>query len=107
MTFTITHRDGGMDDGNESAIRDLIGELDGMSDLEHPDVSVTDDESGWCLSYFQNGLAVFENLNGSDIGPRHMTGISREYALGLMSSVGRGEISTVNQLAWEPGYSSR
>lgn len=107
MTFTITHRDGGMDDGGESALRDLIAELDGQFDLEHPDVSVTDDESGWCLSYFQNGLAVFENVNGGDVGPRHMAGVSREYALRLLSFIGRGDISVVDQLPWGQGYGSR
>lgn len=107
MTFTITHRDGGMDDGEESALHDLIAELDGELDLEHPDVSVTDDESGWCLSYFQNGLTVFENVNGGEVGPRHMANVSREDAVSLMFSVGRGDISVVNQLAWEQGYGSR
>lgn len=107
MTFTITHRDGGMDDGEESALRDLIAELDGEFDIEHPDVSVTEDESGWCLSYFQNGLTVFENVNGGSVGPRHMEDVSHEYVLSLMSLVARGDISAVSQLAWEQGYGSR
>ena len=107
MTFTITHRDGGMEDGDESALHHLIAELDGQFDLEHPDVSVTDDESGWCLSYFQTSLAVFENVNGGDVGPRHMADVSREYALRLMSLVGRGDISAVDELPWEQGYGTR
>ncbi|WP_157436727.1 hypothetical protein [Actinospica robiniae] len=107
MTFTIMHRDGGMDDGDESAIPFLIAELDGEFDSEHPDVSVTEDESGWCLSYFQNELAVFENINGGDDGPRHMADVPREYALNLMFLVARGDISAVDQLAWRQGYGSR
>ncbi|MGW5782262.1 hypothetical protein [Streptomyces sp. NPDC003863] len=104
MSFTITHLDGGMDEGSVGDIPALIAELDGPLDDEHPDVAVTDDESSWHVSAFQGGNMVFENLDDSDIEPRHLQSVSREDMIRTMTLLAHGDMAALEQLEWSPGY---
>jgi hypothetical protein len=103
MSFTITHRGGEMEDGDLSAIAGLLAELDGPLDQEHPDVAVSDDESGWLLSAFQSGRLVWENPETDDV-PRHMVGVPRSEMSRVMSLVATGDLGDVESLEWLPGY---
>ena len=103
MAFTITHRDGGMDEGEESDIEALLAELEGDPDEEHPDVSVTH-ETGLSVSLFQSGLAVLENVEDGSFEPKHLVFADRTEPLSLMRLVARGDISVLEQWAWNPGY---
>ncbi|WP_157877426.1 hypothetical protein [Streptomyces odonnellii] len=104
MSITFAHRDGGMDDGSEAGIPSLVAELDGPIDDEHPDVSVTDDESSWIVSAFQGGTVVLENLDDSDVEPRHLPHASRMEAVQVMAMLARGDLAALQQLDWRPGY---
>ncbi|MEU2155709.1 hypothetical protein ABZ532_11970 [Streptomyces sp. NPDC019396] len=104
MSITFTHRDGGMEDGTEDGIPSLVAELDGPIDDEHPDVSVTDDESSWTVSAFQDGALVFENLDDSDVQPRHLQNASRTEMIRVMAMLVRSDLAALEQLDWLPGY---
>ncbi|MEW2444774.1 hypothetical protein [Micromonospora marina] len=103
MSFTITHRGGEMEEGDLSAIPALVAELYGPVDHEHPDIAVSDDESGWMLSAFQSGRLVWENPD-SDDEPRYMVDVSRSEISRIMSLVATGDLDDVDSLEWLPGY---
>jgi hypothetical protein len=104
MSFTMTHRDGGMEEGRESSLPHLIAELDWPRDDEHPDVCVSDDRTAWAISAFQSGRLVFENLDDSSVAPGHMSGVTREEVLRLLTVLAHGGIEELQGLAWQPGY---
>lgn len=104
MSITFTHRGGEMDDGSQDGIPALVAELDGPIDDEHPDVSVADDESAWSISAFQGGSMVFENLDDSEVEPRHLPEVSRAEMIRVMRLLARGDLGSVEQLDWHPGY---
>ncbi|WP_159400311.1 hypothetical protein [Streptomyces sp. XY431] len=104
MSFTITHRGGEMEEGNESMIPRLLEELDGPRDDEHPDVSVCDDESAWSVSAFQGGSLVFENLDSSDFTPRHMPDVPRPEMARVMTLLAQGNLDALESMNWQPGY---
>lgn len=72
-----------------------------MDDDEHPDVTLAH-ESGWSISVFDGGLAVFENAEGGD-GPWHMSDLSRAQVLSLWHSLARGETEALHSHAWQDG----
>jgi hypothetical protein len=103
MAFLISHRYGSMDEADASSLPGLLAELDGLLDDDHPDVAVTDGESGWVLSAFQSGRLIWENPD-LDEEPRHMVGVSRSEALRVMSMLAAADIDGVESLSWSPGY---
>lgn len=103
MAFHLTHRLGNMDGQRGVAdLRNLLLELaEDPEDTEHTSVAVTH-ESKWCLSAFRGGYVVFEHLeNGSE---RHMQGVSDEQIIQLWTCLATGDIPTVEQASWTPGY---
>lgn len=85
-------------------IAEIVAELDGMEDDEHPDVWI-DHESGWSLSAMPSGLVVWEMVErGAETGPVHMKGVSRAEVERLFLAVAADELDTVNAQHWSPGY---
>lgn len=106
MRYTINHRWGDTEYAESlggQALAPLLAELDDSTDIEHPDVSISDNVSGWCLSVFagDSGLVVLEN-DEDEI--RHMRGLSFEEITTLCVSFGSGELDTVLRRGWQPGY---
>ncbi|MET8700032.1 hypothetical protein ABZW10_14345 [Kitasatospora sp. NPDC004723] len=106
MSFTIMHRGGEMEEGDELMIPRLLEELDGPRDDEHPDVSVCDDESAWSISAFQGGSLIFENLDSSEFAPRHIVNVPRSEMTRAMVLLARGRLDELELMNWEPGYQS-
>ncbi|MFB7557104.1 hypothetical protein [Streptomyces brevispora] len=94
-----------MEGGTEADLAALVAELDGPADEEHPDVAVTDDDSSWNVSAFQDGTLVLENLDDSDVQPCHIRDVSRTEMLRVMGMLVRGDLTSIHQLDWHPGYS--
>ncbi len=87
---------------DDKAIDHVLAELDEPVDDEHPDVSIQD-ESGWCLSAYQSGCLVWENVE--DAGPpRHMPAVSRERMGELFRRVAAGDLDAVETAPWLAGY---
>jgi hypothetical protein len=99
--FANTRWGGGEDSPSESRMREILAELDVKEDDEHPDVSLMH-ESEWALSAFAGGLVVWENVEAGE--PRHMHNVSRERVFELWLKLSRGEIATIEQEPWLPGY---
>ena len=104
MAASILHRYG---DGSfvrsPSDFTALLRELDEHpEDVEHGEVSVAHEESGWCISVHTGGYVVFEHLG--DGGERHMRGVSEAKILELWTLLAAGDIATVEQECWKPGY---
>jgi hypothetical protein len=97
------HRGGEEEEGELSMLPALLAELDGPLDEEHPDVAVSDDETGWALSVFQSGKLVWENPDNDD-EPRHVSDLGRDAILRAMTSVATGNLDDLEQFAWSPGY---
>lgn len=83
-------------------MRELLDRLDepGMDQMDHPDISLVHDPSGWSLSVFPSGVVTFENLDDTDQPPRFMSGVSRHEALRLWLELSRGQIDQVNSRPW-------
>lgn len=102
MTFTVTNRNGQMlADPPADLIEAVLDELDGPDDPEHPDVSLSH-ESEWSLSAFPGGLVVFENVEEGE--PRHMRGIERSHLEQLWAALATGDLATLENERWLPGY---
>jgi len=85
-----------------SDFRDLLSELEeAPEDEEHTSVSVTH-ESEWCLSAFRGGYIIFEHLENG--GERHMRGVSDDQIVQLWTCLANGDIQTIEQAPWHPGY---
>ncbi len=72
------------------------------ADREHGDVSVTHDDSGWCMSAHRDGRVVFEHLDEG--GERHMIPVQKELVLELWNRLIHGEIEGLLAEPWTPGY---
>lgn len=79
----------------------VLSELS-TADSEHPDVSLTH-ESGWSISVFQSGLAVFENVETGE-GPWHIPRVSAATALELWRLLAAAKISELQWQPWQIGY---
>lgn len=95
MSFVTTDRNGAMEsDPPSSRLDELVSELDGPRDDEHPDVSVAH-ESGWSLSAFPTGMLIWENVKEDGI-ERRVSGLSRDDVWELFGAVSRGEVQFVD-----------
>jgi hypothetical protein len=103
MAFHITHRYGSMDSPRSAAaFAALLRELDERpEDTEHTSVSVTH-ESEWCISASRGGYVTFEHLENG--GERHMHGVSEAKIIELWTRLAEGDIATIEQEPWKPGY---
>ncbi|MFJ5881419.1 hypothetical protein [Kitasatospora cineracea] len=107
MRYTINHRWGDAEEADSlggPVLVALLAELADPTDIEHPDVWIDDNESGWCLSVFAGdaGLVVLENDEKDDI--RHLRGLSSDDAIALCTAFGAGDLEAVLQKGWLPGY---
>jgi hypothetical protein len=82
-------------------MREVLAELDGEDDDEHPDVSLTH-ESEWSMSAFPDGLVIWENPE-VDIA-RHMLHLSRQKVLELWTKLADGQIADIEKEPWLAGY---
>jgi len=106
MSFYIRHRFGNSDrDVPLQALHDLLDEVDDdPSDREHVGVSVVH-ESDWCVAVYPGWVVTLENVEDLETEPRHMkVGNDREYVLSLLRAVAEGDLATLNEQPWLPGY---
>jgi hypothetical protein len=104
FTFNVRHTDGSGDlDPPADALSALYDELL-FSDTEHGDVSVTHDESGWCMSAHRDGRVVFGNLRDYGASDRHMIPVPKERVLELWKRLIDGDIEGLLKEPWQPGY---
>ena len=84
-------------------MHEIIAQLDhsDSSDNDHPDISLVHDESGWSLSLFPSGIALWENLDQSDTDTRYIQNVSREKAHELWIKLSRGELGAIEGEPWE------
>ncbi len=103
VTFFMYNRQGeAVEPASDATIEAVLAELDGYTDDEHPDVSLTH-ESEWCLSAFPDGLLVWEIAEESGV-PRHMSGVPRSEVRRLWAALARGDLAEVNAQPWRQGY---
>ena len=108
MTFRVTHRYGGMETSSDlRVVAELLNELRGDPDDEHPDVAIEDTESGWSLSAFASGLVILEKPADRLNQPQHMRLPTLAEVRELFTMLARGEVDSVLGREWNPGYGSR
>ncbi len=108
MRYTMTHRWGNdtqTDIVNAEQLEALLAELNDTDDIEHPDVSIRDNETGWSLGIFagDSGLVVLEVVEDDD-DIWHMRGLSPQRILKLCTAFASGTVDLVRQDSWLPGY---
>lgn len=102
MTYHVNTRWGGSEPAPPlDRMREVLSELDGDDDDEHPSVSLSH-ESEWTLSAFPDGLVIWENVE-EDVA-RHMLHISRDKVLSLWTKIAAGQIDEIEREPWLPGY---
>jgi hypothetical protein len=103
VSFHLTNRQGASQENPSiEIIERVLGDLDGVDDAEHPDVSLSH-ESGWTLSAFPSGLVVWENVE-CETEPRHRRGVSRPEVRRLWLLLAGGDIASVDAYTWDQGY---
>jgi hypothetical protein len=103
MSFHITDRYGSMDGPHDTArFPFLLGQLDERpEDTEHGSVAITH-ESEWCISVSRGGVAILEHLE--DGGECHMLGLTEPQVIHLWTLLAEGDIASIQQQPWVPGY---
>ncbi len=81
---------------------EILEELS-SADEEHPDVALRH-ETEWVLSYSRGGRLVFENVESSAQGPRHLENVPEDEAKRLWNLLADGRFAELEKLAWLPGY---
>ncbi|MEM1221514.1 MAG: hypothetical protein AAGH40_02025 [Verrucomicrobiota bacterium] len=86
---------------DRTAMRELIATLDdvGISEVDHPDVSLVHDASGWSITLYPNGVAALENLD-EESEPRYLSNVSRSDALKLWIELSVGNIEALLIQPW-------
>jgi hypothetical protein len=101
MAYHVTHTSGAMESSPPLTIlARLLDEL-ATADAEHGDIAVTH-ESEWCIMVSRSGYVVLEHLENG--GPRHMRNLPREKILELLTRLAHGELATIEEESWSPGY---
>jgi hypothetical protein len=104
IMFSIRHTAGsGEVNPPVEAIYALYDELL-TADQEHGDVSVANEESGWCMSAHRDGRVVFGNLKDYGRSDRHMIPVSKERVLELWKRLIDGDIDGLLKEPWKEGY---
>ncbi|GAA1637963.1 hypothetical protein [Actinoplanes couchii] len=92
----------------DGTLRELLAELDvNVDDVEHGDVWLSEDDSGWGIGVFAGGrgLVVLENSETAD-EPSHRVGVGRAEAFALLRRAADGEMEAIRGEDWQPGYGS-
>jgi hypothetical protein len=102
MNYQVNTRWGGSEPmPSVDRMREVLAELDGDDDDEHPSVSLSH-ESEWTLSAFPDGLVIWENVE-KDVA-RHMLHLSRQKVLELWTKLAEGQIEAIESEPWIQGY---
>lgn len=103
--FTIRHTfDSWEEDPPIETLSDLYDEL-ASAEQEHGDVSVTHEDSGWCMSAHRGGLLVFCNLGDESLEGRHMVRVPKAQVIEHWKRLISGDIDGLLSEPWRPGYS--
>lgn len=102
--YSVVHRPGhgdGLDVVTESQIRDLLAELDD-DDPEHPDVWITDEETGWELVAQGRPSVMLVLQNEDDESPRRtMSGVTRDRAVDLFLKLVQERLDELLAEPWD------
>ena len=107
IMFSVMHTDGsGEVNPPIESLSNLYDELL-IADREHGDVSVGDEDSGWCMSAHRDGRLVFERLGTRGETARHMIPVPKEFVLKLWRQLIDGDIDGLLSEPWKPGYTDK
>ena len=86
----------------ETRMQELIDELDDLDPdtVDHPDISLIHDTSGWMITLYPKGIASLENFEDADEGPKHIKGVNRKTALKLWQLLASGDINSIKSSLW-------
>jgi len=85
---------------NAQRMRTILESVRNGEGAEHPDVWLTNDESGWMLTYTDSGVMILENLDNDEARPRYLRKISVTRALELWQLLAVGELRPLLELKW-------
>lgn len=95
-----------IDNPSVEQMQQFLDKLD-IDDEEHCEVWLTNDLTGWTLSYFPSNTVVFyESSEDSDYNPRHLINVSRNKMLKLWQKLAKGQIDELKKESWKTGHSS-
>ncbi|WP_157995654.1 hypothetical protein [Thermomonospora amylolytica] len=93
-----------VEDPSPEEIAEILAELDGPEDDEHPDVWI-DHDSGWSLSAFSSGLLIWEKPEPApEECPFHMKDVPRALIERLFLALAADDLETMHKQPWSPGY---
>ena len=103
--FGILHADGsGEDNPSIHGLSDLYDEL-ATSNREHGDVSVINDDSGWCISARRDGRVTVGHLSDPE-SDLHMRSVAKAKVIAMWKMLIAGDIAGLKREDWSRGHGS-
>jgi hypothetical protein len=108
VRYSLNHRWGDCTEADvvtDEQLDALLSELTrDIEDVEHPDLWITDHESGWSLLAFAGdaGLVVLEDE--AETTTQHLRGLTPDTIRVLYVRLISGQIDLLCQEDWRPGY---
>lgn len=100
--FGVLHSDGsGEDNPPLESLSDLYDELSSAS-REHGDVSVINDDTGWCMSAHRDGRVVVGQLSDTK-HDQYMLSVPKAKVIDMWKRLISGDIDGLLEEPWNPG----
>jgi hypothetical protein len=102
MGYGVRHLDGTSDDDAPTSSFYILYDELRRADGEHNDVSVIDDDTGWCITAFPSGLVIFQCL--ADGSAFHMRDVEKPQVIQMWMQLAQGALDEVRQFPWKKGF---
>lgn len=84
-----------------SRMRAILAAVRRPGGADHPDVWLTNDDTGWSLTYTEGSVMILENLDNDEAQPRFMRQVSHPKALDLWQLLASGDTRALLAMDWE------
>ena len=83
-------------------MRELLDSLaeESQNEVDHPDISLVHDSSGWSIGVYPSGIITLENLDDAEETIRYMKNVSLNHVHNLWMKLSRGDITYVHKQPW-------
>lgn len=77
-----------------------------IQECDHPDVSLTENESGYSISVYPGGIMTLDNFDAPDVPPRYLKVKDLDDCLKIWTYLATGQLNRVLSLPWADSMNS-